>query len=89
VPPLLDPGDVYAADRRGRLAPAVKRFPSRVYVPNWKVGQCTKFGPGSRVCRRAPSTSAESTPRSTFQGYLNGGVETGYRAAAEVIDALR
>jgi YVTN family beta-propeller protein len=34
VPPLLDPGDVYAADRPGRLAAAVKRFPSRVYVPN-------------------------------------------------------
>jgi len=34
VPPLLDPGNVYAADRPGRLAAAVKRFPSRVYVPN-------------------------------------------------------
>jgi YVTN family beta-propeller protein len=34
VPPLLDPHDVYAADRPGRLAPAVRKFPSRVYVPN-------------------------------------------------------
>jgi YVTN family beta-propeller protein len=34
VPRLLDPHDVYAADRPGRLAPAVKHFPSRVYVPN-------------------------------------------------------
>ena len=34
VPPLLDPRDVYAADRPGRLAPAVRKFPSRVYVPN-------------------------------------------------------
>ena len=34
VPPLLDPHDVYAADRPGRLAPAVRSFPSRVYVPN-------------------------------------------------------
>jgi YVTN family beta-propeller protein len=34
VPPLLDAHDVYAADRPGRLAPAVRRFPSRVYVPN-------------------------------------------------------
>jgi YVTN family beta-propeller protein len=33
-PPLLDPKDVYAADRPGRLAPAVRHFPSRVYVPN-------------------------------------------------------
>ncbi|MFD5819530.1 YncE family protein [Streptomyces sp. NPDC127038] len=34
MPPLLDPSDVYAADRPGRLSPVVKDFPSRVYVPN-------------------------------------------------------
>ena len=34
VPPLLDPHDVYAADRPGRLSPVVRNFPSRVYVPN-------------------------------------------------------
>lgn len=34
VPPLLDPHDVYAADRPGRLSPVVRHFPSRVYVPN-------------------------------------------------------
>ncbi len=34
VPPLLSSRDVYAADRPGRLAPAVRKFPSRVYVPN-------------------------------------------------------
>ncbi|MFD9288830.1 beta-propeller fold lactonase family protein [Streptomyces sp. NPDC060030] len=34
MPPVLDPEDVYAADRPGKLAPAVKDFPSRVYVPN-------------------------------------------------------
>ncbi|MFF4246610.1 beta-propeller fold lactonase family protein [Streptomyces sp. NPDC001822] len=34
MPPVLDPADVYAADRPGKLAPAVKDFPSRVYVPN-------------------------------------------------------
>ena len=34
VPPLLNSHDVYAADRPGRLAPAVRNFPSRVYVPN-------------------------------------------------------
>jgi YVTN family beta-propeller protein len=34
VPPLVDPHDVYAADRPGMLAPAVRNFPSRVYVPN-------------------------------------------------------
>jgi YVTN family beta-propeller protein len=34
VPPPLNPHDVYAADRPGMLAPVVRRFPSRVYVPN-------------------------------------------------------
>ncbi|MFJ3925823.1 YncE family protein [Streptomyces sp. NPDC090022] len=34
MPPLLDPHDVYAADRPGLLSPVVKDFPSRVYVPN-------------------------------------------------------
>ncbi|GGZ77197.1 beta-propeller fold lactonase family protein [Streptomyces echinoruber] len=34
MPPVLDPKDVYAADRPGRLSPVVKGFPSRVYVPN-------------------------------------------------------
>ena len=34
IPPLLDRHDVYAADRAGMLAPAVRHFPSRVYVPN-------------------------------------------------------
>ena len=34
MPPSLDPHDVYAADRPGMLSPVVRRFPSRVYVPN-------------------------------------------------------
>ncbi|MEU9373376.1 YncE family protein [Streptomyces sp. NPDC048255] len=34
MPPLLDPHDVYAADRPNQLSPVVKDFPSRVYVPN-------------------------------------------------------
>lgn len=34
MPPVLDPADVYAADRPNRLSPVVKDFPSRVYVPN-------------------------------------------------------
>ncbi|MEV5596308.1 hypothetical protein [Streptomyces sp. NPDC052496] len=34
MPPPLDERDVYAADRPGKLAPQVKDFPSRVYVPN-------------------------------------------------------
>ncbi|TXC97236.1 beta-propeller fold lactonase family protein [Streptomyces sp. ISID311] len=34
MPPLLDAHDLYAADRPGLLAPQVKDFPSRIYVPN-------------------------------------------------------
>ncbi|MET7686042.1 hypothetical protein [Streptomyces sp. NPDC005423] len=34
MPPVLDPADVYSADRPGRLSPVVRDFPSRVYVPN-------------------------------------------------------
>ncbi|MFE7786061.1 YncE family protein [Streptomyces nigrescens] len=34
MPPLLDEHDIYAADRPGMLAPQVKDFPSRIYVPN-------------------------------------------------------
>ena len=34
MPPLLDPHDVYAANRPGNLNPAVRGFPDRVYVPN-------------------------------------------------------
>ncbi|MFE6174129.1 hypothetical protein [Streptomyces sp. NPDC056464] len=34
MPPVLDPKDVYAADRPNQLSPVVKDFPSRVYVPN-------------------------------------------------------
>ena len=34
VPPPLDPHDVYAADRPGMLAPAVRGDPNLVYVPN-------------------------------------------------------
>jgi YVTN family beta-propeller protein len=34
MPPLLDPHDIYAADRPGALNPTVKNYPSLVYVPN-------------------------------------------------------
>jgi DNA-binding beta-propeller fold protein YncE len=34
IPPLLEAGDVYAADRPGRLAASVRADPPRVYVPN-------------------------------------------------------
>jgi YVTN family beta-propeller protein len=34
MPPVLDPHDIYAADRPGDLSPALKNFPARIYVPN-------------------------------------------------------
>jgi YVTN family beta-propeller protein len=34
MPPLLDPKDVYAAARPGKLSPVVAGFVERVYVPN-------------------------------------------------------
>jgi YVTN family beta-propeller protein len=47
VPPLLDPHDVYAADRPGRLAPAVRKFPSRVYVPNSESNTVSVINPST------------------------------------------
>jgi YVTN family beta-propeller protein len=34
MPPVLDPLDIYAADRPNQLSPAVSGFPSLIYVPN-------------------------------------------------------
>jgi YVTN family beta-propeller protein len=34
MPPVLDPSDIYSADRPGALSPVVRDFPERVYVPN-------------------------------------------------------
>ncbi|MBZ4018734.1 YncE family protein [Streptomyces purpurogeneiscleroticus] len=34
MPPVLNPHDLYAADRPNKLSPVVRDFPSRVYVPN-------------------------------------------------------
>jgi YVTN family beta-propeller protein len=34
MPALLDPRNIYAANRPGELSPAVAQFPMRIYVPN-------------------------------------------------------
>ena len=34
MPPVTDPHDIYAADRANQLAPEVRNYPTRVYVPN-------------------------------------------------------
>ncbi|MEB3962143.1 hypothetical protein OKJ48_18080 [Streptomyces kunmingensis] len=45
MPPVLDPEDVYAADRPGKLSPVVKDFPSRIYVPNTESDTVTVIDP--------------------------------------------
>ncbi|MGW2745747.1 YVTN family beta-propeller repeat protein [Streptomyces sp. NPDC001450] len=45
MPPVLDPTDVYAADRPNQLSPAVRDFPSRVYVPNTNSDTVTVIDP--------------------------------------------
>ncbi|MFJ8545169.1 hypothetical protein ACIRFH_24725 [Streptomyces sp. NPDC093586] len=45
MPPVLDPKDVYAADRPNRLSPVVEDFPSRVYVPNTESDTVTVIDP--------------------------------------------
>jgi monoamine oxidase len=54
----------------------------------WKVGQYTDFGGIEGVQENAVHFCGEHTSVD-FQGYLNGGVETGQRAAGEVVSALR
>jgi hypothetical protein len=33
TPPILQVGDIYAADRPGQLSPVVRNDPQRIYVP--------------------------------------------------------
>ncbi|RMB84303.1 YncE family protein [Streptomyces shenzhenensis] len=45
MPPVLDPKDVYAADRPGLLSPVAKDFQSRIYVPNTNSNTVTVIDP--------------------------------------------
>jgi monoamine oxidase len=54
----------------------------------WKVGQYTKFAGVERLPEGACHFAGEHTSID-FQGYLNGAVETGERAANEITSALR
>lgn len=54
----------------------------------WKVGQYTKFSGAEKEISGACHFCGEHTSQD-FQGYLNGAVETGERAADEVLAALR
>ncbi len=55
APPLLDPTDVYAADRPDRLSPVVRHFPSLVYVPNSDSNTVSVINPRTyKVIRQFP-----------------------------------
>lgn len=54
----------------------------------WKVGQYTKFS-GMEKERQANCHFAGEHTSQDFQGYLNGAVETGERAAAEILGDLK
>jgi len=55
MPPLLDPADVYAADRPNRLSPVVRGFPSLVYVPNTNSDTVSVIDPATyKVVRTIP-----------------------------------
>ncbi|PZA06086.1 hypothetical protein DNA98_15030, partial [Meiothermus sp. Pnk-1] len=45
--PPYDPKDVYAFTRAGRLSPAVKGFPERVYVPDGKTNRLYVIDPAT------------------------------------------
>jgi DNA-binding beta-propeller fold protein YncE len=52
VPRLLDPHNVYAADRAGHLSPVVRHFASLVYVPNTASNTVNEIDPRTyRVVR--------------------------------------
>jgi monoamine oxidase len=54
----------------------------------WKVGQYTKFSGIEKTAQGTCHFAGEHTSQD-FQGYLNGGVETGERAAGEILAALK
>ena len=54
----------------------------------WKVGQYTKFS-GMEKQRQGNCHFAGEHTSQDSQGYLNGAVETGERAASEILDDLK
>ena len=47
MPPVLDPNDLYAADRPGNLSDVVRHHPQRVYVPNVSSGTVSIIDPAT------------------------------------------
>jgi monoamine oxidase len=54
----------------------------------WKVGQYTAFSGVEKEAVGSCHFAGEHTSQD-FQGYLNGAVESGYRAAGEILTALK
>jgi YVTN family beta-propeller protein len=47
MPPLVNPSDIYAADRPGDLSPVVRNYPPRIYVPNSESNSVTVIDPAT------------------------------------------
>ena len=47
MPAILNPSDIYAANRPGNLSSVVRGFPSRIYVPNSRSNTVTVIDPAS------------------------------------------
>ena len=47
MPPVLNPDDIYAANRPGQLDPSVASFPARVYVPNTESDSVSVIDPAT------------------------------------------
>ena len=47
MPSILQPDDVYAADRPGQLSPVVRNDPARIYVPNSESNSVTVIDPAT------------------------------------------
>lgn len=59
MPAPLDPQDVWAADRPGRLSPVVRGFRQLVYVPNTKSNTVTEINPRTFKVVRTFRTGTE------------------------------
>jgi YVTN family beta-propeller protein len=59
MPPVVDPDDVYRADRPGRLSPKVRHDPALIYVPNSGSNTVAVIDQHTRRVIRQFSTGAE------------------------------
>ncbi len=47
MPPILNPLDIYSADRAGELSPSVRDYPARIYVPETESNAVDVIDPAS------------------------------------------